>query len=94
MLRGATAIADAGAIVPGPEKVHPASWPPAETGVHAGRPGLICCVSVGAVVDGFSGMLMKWTLLSPAVDKKKIELSGVNEPAIGAVIDELPVSET
>jgi hypothetical protein len=37
----------------------PASLPPSETGVQAGRLGLICCVSVGAEVLKLTGMLMK-----------------------------------
>ncbi len=31
------------------------------------------------------GMLMKWISLSPAVETKKMELSGENAPASGAV---------
>jgi len=45
--RGTTVITVAGTTVPLPEYVHPASTPPADTGVHAGRLGLTCWVSVG-----------------------------------------------
>lgn len=48
--RGLTAMAVAGTTLPVPVYVHPRSFPPAETGVHDGRPGLICCVSVSEVV--------------------------------------------
>jgi hypothetical protein len=45
--RGLTATAVAGtALEVGTASVQPASLPPAETGVQAGRLGLICCVSV------------------------------------------------
>ena len=58
----------------GPEYVQPASVPPAETGVQAGRLGLICCVSIfnfnGLLV--IRGTLMKWIILSPAVETKNV----------------------
>jgi hypothetical protein len=57
--RGTTVIAVAGTIVPVPVKAQPASLPPADIGVQAGRFGLICCESVGGVAaDGLAGMLM------------------------------------
>ena len=56
--RGTTAIDVAGTIVPVPVKAQPTSLPPADTGVQAGRFGLICWESVGGFAsEGFVGML-------------------------------------
>ena len=52
--------------------------------VQAGRLGLICLISVGTPAD-VAGMPMKWISLSPAVETKKSELSGLKAPAMGAV---------
>ena len=49
-------MAVAGTIAPVPVYVQPASTPPAEGGVHEGRLGLICCVSMGGVVAFTEGV--------------------------------------
>lgn len=41
--------------------------------------------SAGAEVLKFGGMPMMWTRLSPAVETKKMLLSGLKAPASGAV---------
>lgn len=85
--RGLTAIAVEGTgfeVAAG--SVQPMSFPPSAIGAHAGRLGAICCVSVREFT------LMKWIRLSPEVDTKNRESSGVKAPATGAVTAELPFS--
>jgi hypothetical protein len=93
--RGLTTITVAGTKVlgVGAGKIvgyrQPGSSPPSETGVQAGRLGLYCCESTGGLdVLTLGGMLMKWIQSSPAVETKKMELSGENAPASGAVASE------